>query len=61
MSQENYDKWYDRAVRMANIGVDAIRDKADDLIKEFMVETLADPRPFSWWSKTWSVASGHGR
>lgn len=61
VSQENYDKWYDRVVRMAKIGVDAIRDKADILMEGFMVKTLRDPRSYSWWSKTWSMASGSGR
>jgi len=41
-AQDTYDKWYDRAVRMAGIGLDTIRDKADVLMERFMVEELAD-------------------
>jgi hypothetical protein len=47
-AQENYDKWYDRAVRMASIGLDTIRDKADVLMERSMVEELADLRSFEW-------------
>ena len=60
-SQENYDKWYDRAVCMGSIGIDMIRDKADVLMKKYMVEELQDPCSYDWWGKTWSMESGHGQ
>ena len=39
LSQENMDKWYDRAVRMANIGLEPMREKPDVLMENFMVSS----------------------
>ena len=33
------DKWYDRAVRMANIGLEPMREKPDVLMENFMVSS----------------------
>ena len=61
--QENYDKWYDRAVRMGSIGIDTIRDKADVLMKKYMVEELQDLRSYDCGAKhgPWSLAMDSGR
>ena len=46
---------------MSRIGLEVTRDKADDLMETYMLETLKDERAHAWWSKTWSMKSGHGR
>ncbi len=37
------DIWYDQGVRMSNIGMEAVRRKADVLMEKFMVQELEDP------------------
>ncbi len=46
------DKWYDRAVRMSNIGIKAVRDKADILMEKFKVLELKDADAYRWWNGT---------
>jgi hypothetical protein len=48
LSQENYDKWYDQAVLVSKIGIDAIRDKADERMEHFMVHERQVPCAFDW-------------
>ncbi len=60
LSQENMDRWYDRGVRMSNIGMEAVRKKADVLMEKFMVNELKDPDAYAWWDRTWCLKSGHG-
>ena len=61
LSQDNMDRWYDRGVRMSNIGIESIREKADVLMEKFMVQELKDPDAYKWWDSTWSLKSGHGK
>ncbi len=47
LNQANYDKWYDRAVRMSKIGIELVRERADELMKPFMEDVIEDPQSYS--------------
>ena len=46
---------------MSCIGIDIVREKADELMKKYLVDELKDPRALEWWGPNWSLISRHGR
>ncbi len=58
-SQKNMDNCFDRGVRMSNIGMEAVRRRADVLLEKELVQDLEDPDAYAWWDRTRSLKSCH--